>query len=274
MPITRVLARAVFLAGIVAFTGAVAPATHAQSEILTVAAANNLKDVFRKLLPLFESQNRDISVRVIYGPSKTLLKQIEQGAPVDIFLPALSEEIDQLDSKGLILQDTKRIYARTALVLITNSAFPAPVGSIQNLETIPVRHIAIGDPAASAIGQDTVQFLKYRNLEPRLKPQFLYGEHGRAVLDLVSKGEAELGVVYRPDAIGSARVRIVDTVPADSHRPVTYGVAAPWTVHNVSGARDFVSFLLSPHVQAELKQYGFEPAVAEVSMTQRQEVKP
>lgn len=272
MTFAHTFACAVFLAGIVAFTVAVAPVAHAQSEILTVAAANNLKDVFRKILPLFEAQHRDVTIRVIYGPSKTLLKQIEQGAPVDVFLPALSEEIDQLEQKGLILQDTKHIYARTALVLITNTAFPAPVGSIRDLETVPVRHFAIGDPAASAIGRDTVQFLKYRNLDPRLKSQLLYGEHVRAVLDLVSKGEAEIGVVYRTDAIGSKHVRIVDTIPADSHRPVTYGVAAPWTTHNVSGACDFVSFLLSAPIQAELKQYGFEPAGAEVSVTQRREV--
>lgn len=274
MTFAYTLTRAVFFLGIVAFTGSAASSAHAQSEILTVAAATSLKDTFRKIVPLFEAQNREVNVRVIYGPSKTLLKQIEQGAPVDVFLPALSEEIDQLDQKGLILQDAKQVYARTSLVLITNAAFPALVGSIQDLETIPVRHIAIGDPTVSALGKDTAQFLKYRNLESRLNSQFLYGEHSRAVLDLVARGEAELGVVYRTDAIASKRVRIIDALPADSHRPITYGVATPWTANNVSGARDFVSFLLTAPVQAELKQYGFESPLADVSLTQQQEVKP
>lgn len=266
--------RTFFFIGIIVFTGSVVPPAHAQSEILTVAAASSLKDVFRKILPLFEAQNRSVTVRVIYGPSKTILKQIEQGAPVDVFLPALSEEIDQLERKGLILQETKQVYAQTALVLITSKTFPAHFGSIQDLETKPVRHIAIGDPSTSAVGKDALQFLKSRNLVSRLKSQFIYGEHSRAVLDLVATGEAELGVVYRTDAIEFKQVRIVDTAPPESHRPITYGVASPWTADNVSGAHDFVSFLLTESVQAELKQYGFEPVVADVSFTQRQEIKP
>src|SRR5512134_2730333 len=71
----------------------------AQPETLTVAAANSLRDAFRKLLPLFEAQHKEITVRVIYGPSQTLRKQIEEGAPIDIFLPSLVEEIDQLEKK-------------------------------------------------------------------------------------------------------------------------------------------------------------------------------
>jgi len=274
MTFAHVLARALFFIGIIALTESVVPLAHAQSEVLTIASANNLKDVFRKILPLFEAQNRDIAVRVIYAQPKTLIKQIEEGAPVDVFLPALLEDIEQLESKELIFKDTKQIYARTTLVLITNSAFPAQMDSIHDLETKPVRHIAIGDPLVSAVGKDTIQFLKDRNLESRLKSQFIYGEHSRAVLDLVSKGEAELGVVYRTDAIGSKRVRIIDTAPPDSHRPITYVVASPWTARNISGARDFVSFLQTEKVQGELKQYGFEPAVSDVSFTQRQEVKP
>ena len=274
MIFTQTVSRMIVLAGIVVFTGSVVPSAHAQSEILTVAAASSLKDVFRKILPRFEAQNPDISVRVIYAQPKTLVKQIEEGAPVDVLLPAQFEDIDQLEKNGLILQDTKHIYARTTLVLITNAAFPAQLDSIQDLETKPVRHIAIGDPAASAVGRDTIQFLRHEKLEPRLKSQFIYGEHSRAVLDLVSKGEAELGIVYQTDALTAKRVRIIDTAPTDSHRPVAYGIAAPWTAQNIAGARELVSFLMSAPVQTELKKYGFERASSDVSFTQRQEVRP
>lgn len=268
------LARALVLAGFIVFTGSVAPSAHAQSDVLTIAAANNLKDVFRKILPLFEAHHPDLAVRVIYAQPKTLLKQIEEGAPVDVFLSDLSENIDQLEQKGLVLPDTKHIYARTSLVLITSKAFPAQIESIQDLEMKPIRHIALGDPSTSVLGKDTLQFLKYRNFESRLKPQFIYGEHARAVLNLVSKGEAELGVVYRTDAIGSKRVQIVDTAPPESHRPVTFGIVSPWTASNLSRARDFVSFLLSETTQEELNQYGFDSVVTDVNLRQRQEVKP
>ena len=116
-----------------------APPVHAQPETLTIAAANSLKEALGKVLPLFEAQHREISVRVIYGPSQTLRNQIEQGAPVDVFLPSLFEEIDQLEKKGLVIQGTKRAYAGTSLVLITGTALPAPVGSIHDLQSVPVR---------------------------------------------------------------------------------------------------------------------------------------
>ena len=102
----------------------------AQPETLTIAAANSLRDALRTLLPAFESQHPEVTVRIIYGPSQSLRKQIEEGAPVDVFLPSLAEEIDQLGKKGLIIEGTKRIYGGTSLVLITGPVLPAPFRSL------------------------------------------------------------------------------------------------------------------------------------------------
>ena len=246
----------------------------AQPETLTIAAANSVKDALRKMLPLFEAEHPHIAVRVIYGPSQTLRKQIEEGAPVDVFLPSLFDEIEQLEKKGLVIQGTKRVYAGTSLVLITGTVLPAPIRSIEDLHTVPVHHIAVGDPKTSSVGKVAAQFLKYSKLEPALKSQYVFGEHSRAVLDLVSKGEAEIGVVYRTDAVADDHVRIVDTAPAESHSPVRYGVAVVWTARNISGAGDFIEFMLSAPIQAQLKQYGFDQAVSDAGLVRRQEVKP
>jgi len=235
----------------------VAP-VYAQPEPLTIAAANSLRDAFRKVLPLFEAQNPEISVRVIYGPSQTLRKQIIEGAPVDVFLPSLLEELDQLESMGLVIKGTKRVYAGTSLVLITATDFPAPVGSIRDLSSVPIRRIAIGDPKTSSIGKVSSQFLKHSKLEPRLKSQYVFGEHSRAILDLVAHGEAEVGIVYRTDAVMSKDVRILDTAPVGSHTVVQYGVALPWTAKNISGASDFIAFLQTAQVQTLLQEYGFD----------------
>jgi molybdate transport system substrate-binding protein len=262
------------LAAIVAAVALSGPSAYAQPETLTIAAANSVKDALRKLLPQFEAQHKEIAVRVIYGPSQTLRKQIEEGAPVDVFLPSLFEEIDQLEKKGLIIQGTKRVYASTSLVLITGTTLPAPIASIQDLKSVPVRRIAIGDPKTSSVGKVAMQFLKYSKLEQSVKSQYVYGEHSRAVLDLVSKGEAEIGVVYRTDAVADSSVRILDTAPPDSHTPVRYGVAAVWTAKNISGAGDFIEFLLSHPIQSQLKQYGFEQAISDVGFARRQEAKP
>jgi molybdate transport system substrate-binding protein len=260
---------------IAALLMAASPASvSAQPETLTIAAANSLRDAFRKLLPFFEAQHKEVTVRVIYGPSQTLRKQIEEGAPVDVYLPSLFEEIDQLESKHMVLAGSKRAYAGTSLVLITGASLPAPIRSVGDLYTVPVRRIAVGDPKTSSVGKVALQFLKYTKLDPRLKSQYVLGEHSRAVLDLVAAGEAEIGIVYRTDAVGHDKVRILDTAPSESHSPVRYGVATAWTARNISGAKEFIEFLLSPDVQAQLKEFGFDQLPSNVSLAQRKELKP
>jgi molybdate transport system substrate-binding protein len=263
----RVLLRSLLFLGVLTATVWAASPVQAASETVTIAAANSLRDAFRKILPLFEAHNKDINVRVIYGPSQTLNKQIEEGAPIDVFLPSQVEEIDQLEKKGLVIQGTKRVYASTSLVLITGTELPAPIASVQDLRTTMIRYIAIGDPKTSSVGKVAAQYLKYSKLDSRLKSQLVYGEHSRAVLDLVAKGEADLGIVYRTDAIGNRKVRILD----DSHTPVHYGVAAVWTAKNISGAGDFINFLGTPKIQALLQDHGFDRIAEQVGVAQRQE---
>ena len=243
----------------------------AAPETLTIAAANSLRDAFRQILPLFEAQNKDITVRVIYGPSQTLSKQIEEGAPIDVFLPSQVEEIDQLEKKGLVIQGTRRVYAGTSLVLIAGTELPAPIASVQDLRTALIRYIAIGDPKTSSVGKVAAQYLKYSKLDTQLKSQIVYGEHSRAVLDLVAKGEADLGVVYRTDAVANKKIRILDEAPVESHSPVHYGVAAVWTAKNISGAGDFINFLGRPQIQTLLQDHGFDRIAEPVGVAQRQE---
>jgi len=274
MPRRSLLFRSLLFLGVLTTTVWTTLPVQAQPETLTVAAASSLKDVLRKVLPLFEARHNDINVRVIYGPSQTLRNQIEQGAPVDVFLPSLLEEIEQLEKKGLIIQGTKRAYAGTSLVLITSTALPATIASIHDLWTFPVRRIAIGDPKSSSVGKVAAQFLKYSKLEPSLRAHYVYGEHSRAVLDLVVNGEAEIGIVYRTDAVANQHVRILDTAPADSHTPVRYGVAAVWTAKNISGAGDFMEFLMTRQIQTQFKEHGFDQTARDVGFLETQEVKP
>jgi molybdate transport system substrate-binding protein len=263
-----VLLRSLLFLGVLTTTVWTAPSVQAAPEIVTIAAANSLRDAFRKILPLFEAHNKDINVRVIYGPSQTLSKQIEEGAPIDVFLPSQVEEIDQLEKKGLVIQGTRRVYAGTSLVLIAGAELPAPIASIQDLRTTLIRYIAIVDPKTSSVGKVAAQYLKYSKLDSQLKSQLVYGEHSRAVLDLVAKGEADLGVVYRTDAVVNKKIRILDDAPEDSHTPVHYGVAAVWTAKNISGAGDFINFLGTPKIQALLQDHGFDRIAEQVGVAQ------
>ena len=265
------LIRSLWLFAVLITSELAVPSVQAAPETLTIAAANSLKDAFRQLLPLFEAHNRDINVRVIYGTSKTLTKQIEEGAPVDVFLPSQIEDIEQLEKKGLVIQGTKRAYAGTSLVLIAGPEFPAPITSVQDLRTTLVRFIAVGDPKTSPVGKVAAQYFNYSKLDSQLKSQFVYGENSRAVLDLVAKGEADIGVVYRTDAVTNKKIRILDEAPKGSHQPVLYGVAAVWTARNIPAAGDFINFLETPKAQTLLQDHGFDRITPQVGVAQRQE---
>ena len=88
---------------------------------------------------------------------------------------------------------------------------------------------------------------------------------------MVAKGEADLGVVYRTDAVGNKKIRILDTAPAGSHQPIRYGVAAVWTAKNIPGAQEFISFLTTPQAQALLQEFGFDRITQQVDLAPRQE---
>jgi molybdate transport system substrate-binding protein len=256
------------------FSGMTASVSAEPSETLTIAAANSLREALRNVLPLFETRHPDVNIRVVYGPSQTLRDQITQGAPVDVFLPSLFEEIEQLEKKGLIIQGTKRVYAATTLVLITATATPAPVAVIEDLRKAPIRRIAVGDPKTASVGKVAAQFLKSTDLEPRLKSQYVYGEHSKAVLDLVANGEAEVGVVYRTDVASNPKVRIIDTAPVGSHNPIRYGAATVWTARNISAAKEFIEFLSTSEVHNELQKYGFDRVPPAIGFARRQEAHP
>lgn len=245
------------------------PAVQAESPTtITIAAANSLREALKDVLPLFEAQHKEINIRVVYGPSQTLRQQIEQGAPVDVYLPSSLDEIEFLQDKGLLV-GSPEIYGSTALVLITGNSAPAPVTSIQDLRKYKVRRIAIGNPKTSSVGKFALKFLKNTNLDQDLRSRYVHGEHSGAVLDLVAKGEANVGIVYRTDVAHNSKVRIVADTPADSHPPVIYGLAAVWTVRDLALARTFGAFLVSAPAQAVLREHGFDQATSNASATQR-----
>jgi molybdate transport system substrate-binding protein len=236
---------------------------------VTIAAANSLKDALRAILPIFEKDQGNVEVKVVWGPSQTLRDQIAQGAPIDVFLPSSIEEIDQLEKKQLILPGTKHIYAETALVLITQAALPAHVSSLSDLPRSDIRRIAIGDPKTSSVGKFAAQVLKNTRVDADLKSRYVYAEHSGAVLNLVATGEAEVGLVYRTDAINNKKVQTLAEAAPDTHAPIVYALATVWTSQNPSLARQFGEFMLLPKIQDILKTYGFERAADQLSTVTR-----
>jgi len=249
---TAALAVTIGLAGIFANERSV------QAETLTIGAGHSLKPAFQEIIPMFEREY-GAAVQVVYGPSQTLRRQIEQGGPIDVFLSASVEEIEKLRTNGLILGRT-RIYARTSLVLVMSAtSLATPISFHEGLPNRRTR-IALGDPKTSALGQMTARALSTFDPAYRSHSNLLYGEHSDAVMRLVETGKADAGIVYRADAIGSGHMRIIDEVPPGRHTPVQFGEAVVSTCRAASCAlaEEFLDFMTSPRMQKLLLKYGFD----------------
>lgn len=250
----------VSLAATILLTGLVGNGEKVQAETLTIGAAPSLKAAFQGIVPMFEKEY-GATVRVVYGPSQTLRRQIEQGAPIDVFLPASVEEIEKLHKKGLTLNGGPRVYAQTSLVLVMAASSPALSVSFHDVLRDRGLRIAVGDPKVSALGEITARALT--RLDPAYKHRLhlLYGQHSADIVNLVHSGEADVGIIYRVDAITSGHVRIIDELPAGASTSVQFGEAVVWTCRKASLriAQEFLDFIMSPRIRKLLIQYGFDP---------------
>jgi molybdate transport system substrate-binding protein len=230
-----------------------------QAEVLTIGAAHSLKAPFDEILPMFEREY-GTTVRVVYGPSQMLRRQIEKGAPIDVYLPEAVEEAETLHRKGLTLNGGPRIYAQTSLVLVTATTSPAT--SISFRDAFPNRaiRIALGDPKTSAMGEITARALTKFDPTYKNRLHLLHAQHSEELVDLVHTGKADVGIVYRVDAINNGQVRITDEAPVGTHTPIQFGVAVARTCRDESlrAAEEFLNFIMSPRVQKLMLKYGFD----------------
>jgi molybdate transport system substrate-binding protein len=242
--------------------GAFGTGAFAQAESLTVGAPPSVRAVFTEILPMFEREY-GASVNVVYSPSKTLSRQIEQGAPIDVFLAAGVDEVAHLYKKGLTLNGRPRIYAQTSLVLVMSTDSLATLVSLHDALPNRTTRIALGDPRTSSLGDVTARAIS------RLNPTYLdknrshivHAAHSEDIINLIHAGKADVGLVYRVDAINGGQVRISDEAPTGSYMPVQFGQAVVWTCREASlgVAEEFLDFMMSPRIQKLLLKYGFDP---------------
>ena len=250
---------------VIAFVGGLAgvAATEdpVQAETLTIGATPTLKAPFQEIVPMFEKEY-GAKVSVVYGPSQTLRRQIEKGAAIDVFLPAAVDEVEKLHKKGLTLNGGPRIYAQTSLVLVMSATSLATPTSFHEVLPNRATRLAVADPKVSTLGEITARALT--QLDPGYKSRFhlLQAQHSEDVVNLVYTGKAQVGLVYRADAINSGQVRIIDESPAGTYTPVQFGEAVVWTCREASlgVAQEFADFMMSPRIQKLLLKYGFDSA--------------
>ncbi|HAM50696.1 MAG TPA: molybdate ABC transporter substrate-binding protein [Nitrospiraceae bacterium] len=228
-----------------------------QGEI-TVSAAISLKNAFEEVGKIYEAKGGSAKVLFNFGASGDLARQIEGGAPVDVFASAAQKDMDDLDNKGVILQGSRFNFAANRVVLIVPVGSKIAAASFEGLADREVKKIAMGNPKTVPAGRYAEEVLAYYKLPPSIKEKLVFAENVRQVLDYVARGEVDAGIVYATDASTRAKeVRIVASAPEESHKPVVYSIAVLKDAKNEVAAKAFVALVLSPEGQRILEKYGF-----------------
>lgn len=236
--------------------GFAAAAPQSKTELI-VSAAISLKDALDDVAQLYESANPSISIKTNYGASGTLEIQIEQGAPVDVFLSAAPKQMDALQGKGLLLEGTRKDLLRNELVLIVPANSSLHIASFQDLTHADVKRVALGEPAVVPAGQYAKEALTNLGIYDAVNPKAVLAKDVREVLTYVETGNADAGIVYTTDALTSSKVKIVARAPEKSHAPVIYPVAALKNSRNPAAARAFTNFLSGSQARTVFQKYGF-----------------
>jgi molybdate transport system substrate-binding protein len=244
------------MAGVVG--SSVAAAADDAKSVLVFGAAS-LTDVLDELGKTFTAQTQ-VPIKSSLAASSVLAKQIEAGAPADVFFSADLEWMDYLDQRKLLRPGSRHDVVLNRLVLI------APVDSKVSVKITPgfdlVKalgdgKLVTGDPDSVPVGKYAHTALEKLGVWDKVSGRLVRAENVRSALAFVARGEAPLGIVYQTDALAEKRVRIVDVFPESSHPPVTYPIAL--TTHAGPEAQRFLDFVLSNAAQPVFRRYGFQP---------------
>lgn len=226
---------------------------------LTISAAASLKNAMEELTPMYEQANKGQTLTFNYGGSGDLQKQIENGAPTDVFISAAQKQMDALEQEGFLAEGTREDLLKNNLVLIVPRG-KTEIATIEDLGTDKAAQVALGEPSTVPAGQYAEEALTNLNLLDTVKEKAVYGKDVTQVLTYVENGEVDAGLVYETDAKSVPdKVTIVSKVPESSYKTVIYPMAVLKDSTLQDAVKNFESFINSDEAKAVFEKYGFEP---------------
>ena len=221
---------------------------------LTVAAASDLTPAFEEIGREFEAAHKT-KVTFVFGSTGLLTRQIENGAPFDVFAAANVSYIDQLEQQGLIVPGTKRVYARGRITMWTTANSPLKIETIQDLARTNVTRIAIANPDHAPYGQAAREAFERAGIWETVKPKLVYGDNIRQTLQYAETGNVEVAIVALSLSVQSNGRWVL--IPEELHQPIDQGIGVLKTTENEIKARAFSDFVNSDKGREILKKYGF-----------------
>jgi molybdate transport system substrate-binding protein len=228
--------------------------THAAE--ITVFAAVSLTDSLKEIAGAYEKESGD---KIVFnlGASSTLARQIEEGAPADIFFSADEAKMDGLEKKGLIDTATRKSRLGNLLVVVVAADSALQIQSAGDLTNSGIKQIALADPKAVPAGIYARAWLEKKQLWPAIEPMVVPTENVRAALAAVESGNVEAGVVYKTDAGISRKVKIAYEVPATDAPIISYPMALVKESNEPDAAKRFLNYLDSQKAGDTFKKFGF-----------------
>jgi molybdate transport system substrate-binding protein len=225
-----------------------------QASDLTIAAAANLTDAFAEIGAKFTSKT-GIKVVFSFGATADLAKQIENGAPFDVFAAADTEHVEQLEAKGLLTPGSRAIYARGRLVLWLPPSSTLKADRIQDITAKSFERIAIAKPDVAPYGRATVESLKALGIWNQIESRVIYGQNVSQTKQYVATGNAE--VAFIPLALVKTGEGRYIEVSDDLHQPIDQALGIVKDSTRQAAARQFVEFLLSPEGRELMTEKGY-----------------
>ncbi len=232
----------------------------AGAEPLTVMAAASLTDSMKDMSIFWEKSGHK-PLQMSFGASSTLARQIEQGAPANLFASADEKWMDYLADRKLIAPDTRKSLLGNTVVLVVPIGKPRTVAIASGFDLLSLLgvdgRLAVGDPSHVPVGIYAEQALRKLGLWDGIVPRLARTEDVRAALRFVELGEAPVGIVYATDAAISKGVSIAGVFPEGSHDPVTYPFAVT-KAGDTAEARAFMAFLTTAPAREVFQRRGFK----------------
>lgn len=253
----RILARLAAVAALLILAAAPRP-VHAQERGVVVFAAASLQTALNAIGAEWRKETGK-QLTFSYAASSALARQIEQGAPADLFASADLEWMDWMQQRNLIKTDTRATLLANTLVLIAAPDVQSTLTIGPNFPlaaAIGDSRLATGDPRSVPVGRYAQAALTNLGVWDQVQPRIAGADNVRAALALVARGEARYGIVYATDAKTEPRVKVVGTFPAGSHAPVEYPFALTASSRNPDAAA-FLAYLRSPTATRIFEAEGF-----------------
>lgn len=222
---------------------------------LTISAAASLKEAMGDIQSLYKDKYPNVTLTFNFGSSGSLQKQIQEGAPSDVFISAGQSQMKALEDDNLILDGTNKNLVVNSLVLV--GPIDTTLTSLDDLTTDKVKKIASGEPSSVPAGKYANEVLTNLNILDKVNDKLVFAKDVKEVLTWATSGNADVGFVYLSDAKASSSAKIIATVPENLHSSIIYPIGVIKDSKNQDEAKAFEEFLFNEDCKKVFDKYGY-----------------